>query len=66
MINDLHNFLNDRLRASLRIYLHFSSKGEVVIHSEISFFVYKHDLKQSQIARMAGKINKYIYSYLKS
>ena len=32
-----------------------NSKGEVAIHNEISFFVYKHDLKQSQIARMAGE-----------
>jgi hypothetical protein len=35
----------------------FNSKGEIAIHSEISFFVYKHDLKQSQISRMAGWLN---------
>ncbi|CAF0756817.1 unnamed protein product [Didymodactylos carnosus] len=29
------------------------SKGDVAIHNEISVFVYRYDLKQSQIARMA-------------
>lgn len=43
----------------------FISKGEVVIHSEISFFVYKHDLKQSQIARMAGVNQAYVSKFLR-
>ena len=30
-------------------------KGDVAIHNEISVFVYRYDLKQSQIARMACK-----------
>lgn len=43
----------------------FKSKGEVVIHGEISFFVYKHDLKQSQIARMAGVNQAYVSKFLR-
>lgn len=43
----------------------FRNKGEVVIHSEISFFVYKHDLKQSQIARMAGVNQAYVSKFLR-
>lgn len=43
----------------------FRSKGEVAIHSEISFFVYKHDLKQSQIARMAGVNQAYVSKFLR-
>lgn len=37
----------------------------MVIHSEISFFVYKHDLKQSQIARMAGVNQAYVSKFLR-
>ncbi len=36
--------------------LYYFSKGDVAIHNEISVFVYRYDLKQSQIARMAGWI----------
>merc|ERR1712127_862830 len=43
----------------------FKLKGEVVIHSEISFFVYKHYLKQSQIARMAGVNQAYVSKFLR-
>ena len=43
----------------------FRAKGEVVIHSEISFFVYKHDLKQSQISRMAGVNQAYVSKFLR-
>ncbi len=43
----------------------FRSKGEVLIHSEISFFVYKHDLKQSQISRMAGVNQAYVSKFLR-
>ena len=43
----------------------FKSKGEVAIHSEISFFVYKHDLKQSQISRMAGVNQAYVSKFLR-
>ena len=43
----------------------FKLKGEVVIHGEISFFVYKHDLKQSQIARMAGVNQAYVSKFLR-
>lgn len=43
----------------------FRLKGEVVIHGEISFFVYKHDLKQSQIARMAGVNQAYVSKFLR-
>jgi predicted XRE-type DNA-binding protein len=43
----------------------FRAKGEVLIHSEISFFVYKHDLKQSQISRMAGVNQAYISKFLR-
>ncbi|CAF0756404.1 unnamed protein product [Brachionus calyciflorus] len=41
------------------------NKGEVAIHNEISFFVYKHDLKQSQIARMAGVNQAYVSKFLR-
>jgi len=37
----------------------------VAIHNEISFFVYKHDLKQSQIARMAGVNQAYVSKFLR-
>lgn len=37
----------------------------MAIHSEISFFVYKHDLKQSQIARMAGVNQAYVSKFLR-
>lgn len=43
----------------------FKLKGEVVIHGDISFFVYKHDLKQSQIARMAGVNQAYVSKFLR-
>lgn len=43
----------------------FKLKGEVAIHSEISFFVYKHDLKQSQISRMAGVNQAYVSKFLR-
>ena len=43
----------------------FRMKGEVAIHSEISFFVYKYDLKQSQIARMAGVNQAYVSKFLR-
>ena len=43
----------------------FRAKGEVLIHSEISFFVYKHDLKQSQISRMAGVNQAYVSKFLR-
>lgn len=35
-------------------YFAIFSKGDAAIHNEISVFVYRYDLKQSQIARMAG------------
>jgi len=41
------------------------SKGDAAIHNEISVFVYRYDLKQSQIARMAGiyfESNRYLLS----
>ncbi len=37
----------------------------MAIQSEISFFVYKHDLKQSQIARMAGVNQAYVSKFLR-
>ena len=37
----------------------FSRKGDAAIHNEISVFVYRYDLKQSQIARMAGSFSPY-------
>ena len=43
----------------------FIRKGEVAIHSEISFFVYKYDLKQSQISRMAGVNQAYVSKFLR-
>jgi len=43
----------------------FKSKGEVAIHQEISFFVFKHDLKQSQISRMAGVNQAYVSKFLR-
>ena len=49
-----------KMFAHLHIVLFYSlvlifSKGDVAIHNEISVFVYRYDLKQSQIARMACK-----------
>jgi hypothetical protein len=43
------------------VFMFFSSKGDATIHNEISVFVYRYDLKQSQIARMAGR--RYIHPY---
>ncbi len=36
----------------------FKLRGDFNIHGEISFFVLKNDLKQSQISRMAGNYHQ--------
>ncbi|CAF2405399.1 unnamed protein product [Rotaria sp. Silwood2] len=41
------------------------SKGDVAIHNEISVFVYRYDLKQSQIARMASVNQAYVSKFLR-
>lgn len=43
----------------------FRSKGELIVQKEIEFFVHKHDLKQSQIARMAGVNQAYVSKFLR-
>jgi predicted XRE-type DNA-binding protein len=42
----------------------FKNKGDAVILKEISCFVFKNDLKQSQIARMAGINQAYVSKFL--
>ncbi|CAF1083460.1 unnamed protein product, partial [Adineta ricciae] len=41
------------------------SKGDAAIHNEISVFVYRYDLKQSQIARMASVNQAYVSKFLR-
>ncbi|UJR21237.1 hypothetical protein I4U23_024332 [Adineta vaga] len=41
------------------------SKGDATIHNEISVFVYRYDLKQSQIARMASVNQAYVSKFLR-
>ncbi|CAF2963521.1 unnamed protein product [Rotaria sp. Silwood2] len=41
------------------------AKGDVAIHNEISVFVYRYDLKQSQIARMAAVNQAYVSKFLR-
>ena len=41
-------------------------RGDLVVHNEISLFIYKHDLKQSQIARMAGINQAYVSKFLRA
>ncbi|CAF1431670.1 unnamed protein product [Rotaria sordida] len=41
------------------------TKGDVAIHNEISVFVYRYDLKQSQIARMAAVNQAYVSKFLR-
>jgi len=43
----------------------FRLKGDQSIHYEISHFIYKHDLKQSQIARMAGVNQAYVSKFIR-
>jgi predicted XRE-type DNA-binding protein len=43
----------------------FKNKGEYVIQNEITYFVQKNDLKQSQIARMAGVNQAYVSKFLR-
>jgi len=40
-------------------------KGDAAIHNEISVFVYRYDLKQSQIARMASVNQAYVSKFLR-
>jgi hypothetical protein len=52
-------------RGNKNIYFFFFfSKGDVAIHNEISVFVYRYDLKQSQIARMACNISFLFYLFI--
>lgn len=41
------------------------TKGDAAIHNEISVFVYRYDLKQSQIARMASVNQAYVSKFLR-
>ncbi|CAF0753185.1 unnamed protein product [Adineta steineri] len=41
------------------------AKGDIAIHNEISVFVYRYDLKQSQIARMAAVNQAYVSKFLR-
>ncbi|UJR28240.1 hypothetical protein I4U23_009490 [Adineta vaga] len=41
------------------------AKGDSAIHNEISVFVYRYDLKQSQIARMAAVNQAYVSKFLR-
>jgi len=41
------------------------AKGDGAIHNEISVFVYRYDLKQSQIARMAAVNQAYVSKFLR-
>ncbi len=41
-------------------------RGDLNVHNDISLFIYKHDLKQSQIARMAGINQAYVSKFLRA
>ncbi len=53
---------NSFISVLIRRDFYYFSKGDVAIHNEISVFVYRYDLKQSQIARMAGSIDFLLFS----
>jgi predicted XRE-type DNA-binding protein len=62
--NDIQYESND-LEEETRELQELISKGDVAIHNEISVFVYRYDLKQSQIARMASVNQAYVSKFLR-
>ncbi|CAF2125434.1 unnamed protein product [Rotaria magnacalcarata] len=65
MINQHETINQNDLEEENRELQELLAKGDVAIHNEISVFVYRYDLKQSQIARMAAVNQAYVSKFLR-